>query len=351
MKNLTSGPLILTRDTRLVDELQRLCAAASVTPLLVREPELVRRPWPTSSCVLVGDDWASAISELDLDRRDDVVLVAHAPETAAVWQRAVLVRADHVAVLPDAQRWLVDWLAETRDRDAGTGVAVGVMGARGGAGSSVFASALALAAAEGRQTVLIDADPLGGGIDLIVGCEHVPGLRWDDLRETQGRVSGSALRAALPVHEGLAVLSARSYGTPEPHQVRDLVGTARRGADLVVVDLARRLDEPMITLAGALDVIVIVTTAEVRAIAGARHIVAALEGTCSDLRVVVRASRRQTLIMEDIVGSLGVPIAGVTSTRPSLQRSLDEGLGPLLLAGERRTMRRTVAALTSARTR
>ena len=29
----------------------------------------------------------------------------------------------------------------------------------------------------GQKTLLLDADPLGGGLDLVVGCEEVPGLR------------------------------------------------------------------------------------------------------------------------------------------------------------------------------
>jgi secretion/DNA translocation related CpaE-like protein len=349
MKPLPAGPLILTRDAELADELQRLCAAAAVTPILVSEPEQARRPWSSSACVLMGEDCAGDLSELDLDRRDDVVLVARAPETAAVWQRAVSVRADHVAVLPDAQRWLVDWLAETRDRDSATGVSVGVMGARGGAGSSVFAASLALTAASDHQTVLIDADPLGGGLELLVGCERVPGLRWDDLRETQGRVSGAALRAALPVHEGLAVLSARGYGAPDLSQVRELLDTASRGADLVVLDLARRLDDPMVELVAALDVVIVVTTPEIRAVAGATHVIRVLDGCCSDLRLAVRTSRLSSLVVDDLVASLDVPLAAVVPTRRSLQRSLDDGHGPLLTAHERRTMRRVAKSLAATR--
>src|SRR5262249_57553694 len=52
------------------------------------------------------------------------------------------------------------------------GRVVVVLGGRGGAGASVLAAGLAVTAARaGLQTVLVDADPLGGGVDLAVGWD------------------------------------------------------------------------------------------------------------------------------------------------------------------------------------
>ena len=64
---------------------------------------------------------------------------------------------------------------------------------RGGAGASVFATALAQTAAD---ALLVDADPCGGGIDLVLGCERETGLRWPDLTLQGGRLSYTALRDA-----------------------------------------------------------------------------------------------------------------------------------------------------------
>src|SRR4051812_32207653 len=110
------GPLIVTRDLSVLDELQRLCAGAALLPSVIDEPALIRRAWKSAPAVLIGEDCAAEVAALQLPTRDEVVLVAHAPESAAVWQHGVSVRADHVAVLPDASAWLVDWLAVTRDR-------------------------------------------------------------------------------------------------------------------------------------------------------------------------------------------------------------------------------------------
>ena len=53
-----------------------------------------------------------------------------------------------------------------------------VVGARGGAGASSLAVALAQSSAqEGKRTVLLDADELGGGIDLVLGAEGHRGVR------------------------------------------------------------------------------------------------------------------------------------------------------------------------------
>ncbi len=72
-------------------------------------------------------------------------------------------------------------------------------GGRGGAGASVLAGGLAVTAARrGLRTLLIDADPLGGGVDLVLGWESLDGLRWPSLSQASGRVQPAALVDALP---------------------------------------------------------------------------------------------------------------------------------------------------------
>ena len=90
---------------------------------------------------------------------------------------------------------------------------VAVGGSCGGAGASTVATALALAAAPG--VLLVDADPWGGGLDLLLGAERADGLRWPDLTGLRGRVAGDALLAALPevrrrARAGLVAGGARS---------------------------------------------------------------------------------------------------------------------------------------------
>ena len=90
-------------------------------------------------------------------------------------------------------------------RSCRTGPLIAVTGGRGGGGASVFAAALAQCAGE---ALLVDLDGCGGGIDLLMGGESAPGLRWPDLSVRAGRLNWTAVRDALPRCNGVTVLSA-----------------------------------------------------------------------------------------------------------------------------------------------
>lgn len=116
-----------------------------------------------------------------------------------------------------------------------------VAGACGGVGASVLASAVALRGERaGRRTVLVDACPLGGGLDVTVGVEQQRGLRWPQLAGLSGQPDGAAILARLPGYDGVPVLSHDRTGPPGPDCVV-VAGVARAFADvcdLVVVDLS-----------------------------------------------------------------------------------------------------------------
>ena len=107
---------------------------------------------------------------------------------AADWEAAIAVGAQHVVTLPAQDGDLMAELSDAAEaaRDGGRrGAVVAVIGGRGGAGASVFATALAQSAPD---ALLIDADPWGGGIDLVLGSEAE---QWSALAR-----SGAAGRAA-----------------------------------------------------------------------------------------------------------------------------------------------------------
>jgi hypothetical protein len=66
---------------------------------------------------------------------------------------------------------------------------------------------LALTLGADRNTLLVDADPLGAGIDRVLGMESIDGIRWDALHHTTGRLSARSLREALPRRNGVSVLT------------------------------------------------------------------------------------------------------------------------------------------------
>lgn len=327
-------PLVVTADADLADAMGRLCAAASVTPDTVQtgDVEALRRYWRFAPCVVVGIDGADAVSDAGLDRRPGVVLVGGDPDSADTWRRAVAIGAEQVVAATSAQSWLVRWLAESVEGPADRSLAVGVVGGRGGAGVSTLCAAVAVrAAATGRRVILVDADPLAGGLDLVLGCEAEEGLRWADVAVTRGQVSADALRSALPRASGVSVLSwDRSPPvSAAPNVVHSLVTAARRGSDLVVVDLPRRLDGVASEALSACDMVLLLCPADVRAAAGAGQLLAALRSLCADIRLVVRPGPGTDVSPDSLADHLGVPLLGSWPTRRSLERTVNEGLGPL----------------------
>ena len=81
---------------------------------------------------------------------------------------------------------------------ASPGLVVGVVGGAGGAGATTLACALAQVAAARASTLLVDADPLGPGLDRVLGMEDLAGVRWDGLCQTAGRLGARALREGVP---------------------------------------------------------------------------------------------------------------------------------------------------------
>ena len=149
-------------------------------------------------------------AQRSLPRRGGVVLVGQAEPGPADFQAAIAIGAQQVITLPAQDGELVAELSDAAEaalQDGPRGEVVAVIAGRGGAGASVFATALAQTASEAREALLIDADPWSGGIDLVLGIEADPGLRWPDLTLQGGRLNYAALREALPRHRGVSVLS------------------------------------------------------------------------------------------------------------------------------------------------
>ena len=327
-------PLVVTADPETTASIARLCAAASVTPdvLTPADADKIRLSWRTAPCVVVGADSADAVAALALGRRPAVVLLGGDPSSADTWRRAVVLGAVDVVAAAQASHRLVRWLAESVEGPTERSVAVGLIGARGGAGVSTLSAALAVrAAAHGRRVFLVDADPLGGGLDLLLGCEDEDGLRWSDVVVTRGQVSSDALRSALPRAHGVPVLSwGRTPPSPvAPHAVHSMLTAARRGSDLVVVDVPRRLDGVAGEVLLACDVVALVCPADVRAAAGAGQLLPTLRSVCGDVRLVVRTGAATDVTADGLADHLALPLLGVWPTRRGLERSVDEGLGPV----------------------
>ncbi|MGH3098694.1 MAG: septum site-determining protein Ssd [Streptosporangiales bacterium] len=328
-----SKPLLVTDDQVLVDEVLRLAAAAGSAVELVPSPGAARASWRATSLVLLGDDAAEEAVRLRLPPRPGIVLVGRqtAADDKTIFERAVHVGAGQVAILPEAEQWLVNQIADATEVPGHESTTICVLGGRGGAGASTVAASLALAGMRmGLHSLLVDGDPLGGGIDLVLGGEDTAGLRWPDLANARGRVSGSALREALPCLEELTVLSwDRGDRLDLPVEAMSAVlGAAARGSDLVVVDLPRRIDEATAEALARCMVALLVVPAEVRAIASASRVAAAAASHAADLRLLVRGPAPSGLTADVAATSLGLPLAGFVRREPGIEAALDRGEPP-----------------------
>jgi secretion/DNA translocation related CpaE-like protein len=186
---------------------------------------------------------------------------------------------------------------------------------------------------DGGQGLLIDCDPLGGGIDLTLGTEEDPGLRWPELRLTGGRVAASALRSALPGKSGrhgrLTVLSCEGDGPgPEPGAVAAVVEAGRRAGETVVCDLPRQFTGTTCAALDRSDLAVLVVPAEVRACASAQRVARRMVDRGVAVRMVVRGPAPSGLRGAEIAEVVGVPLLATMRPEPGLAAALDRGSFP-----------------------
>ncbi|MDJ1131899.1 septum site-determining protein Ssd [Streptomyces iconiensis] len=348
--------LIVTEDEELLDDLLRLCAAAGAEAEVAHgAPEYGAgwaswsgaASWQRAPLVLVGDDCAASAGFAGPDdtgpgaalRRPGVLLVGRDLDDSGVWQRGARIGAEGVVVLPDAESWLAGRIADAAEGVGRPALTVGVIGGRGGAGASTLACALAVTAARaGERTMLIDGDPLGGGLDVLLGGERTEGLRWPAFAESRGRVGGAALAESLPSLHDLSVLSwDRGDSVLIPADaMKSVLSAARRRGGVVVVDLPRRVDESVAEALVQLDVGLAVVPAELRAVAAAHRMASRVQMVLRDLRAVVRtpggpdgsAGYGPGLDDEEVARLLSLPLAGELPWERGLLEAIDRGMPP-----------------------
>ncbi|WP_037574647.1 septum site-determining protein Ssd [Phaeacidiphilus oryzae] len=328
----SAGPLVVSEDERLLESVLRLCAAAGAEPRVVRGAPPPRQEWSAAGLVLVGDDVAGRLS--GIARRPGVLLVGRDLDDQEVWRRGVGIGADHVVFLPDGEAWLLDRIADAAEGVGPQALTVAVLGGRGGAGASTLACGLAVTAArEGHRAVLVDGDPLGGGADVLLGAEAEEGLRWPDLAGSRGRVNAVELERALPCGRGLPDLRVLSWdrgdvlGVPA-EAVRTVLGAARRRGGVVVLDLPRRLDEAVGEALEQADLALLVVPAELRAMAAAGRVAAAVRMRLRDLRAVVRCPPGCGMDGDEVARGLRLPLAGELAAEPGIEADLERGRPP-----------------------
>jgi cellulose biosynthesis protein BcsQ len=176
---------------------------------------------------------------------------------------------------------------------------VAVFGGCGGAGASTVAAGLARSALHsGRTVVLVDGDPLGGGLETILADDLTTGRHRP---ETGGRETGLSL-----------LTCARPDGTPIPP---DSMGHALRAmapsAELIVVDLPRTLgDSTRLAAAYATHCLLVAPVAE-RALVSAHRTLTQLGPLGPRPGLVARLPARDLLSPQRLAELLRLPLSGV----------------------------------------
>ncbi|MEU8173515.1 septum site-determining protein Ssd [Microbispora hainanensis] len=323
-------PLAITDDQELLDDLLRIAAAAGVELDVAHAAAQARPHWTRAPLVVVGGDLADDLAATGPPPRQNVVVVTRTAVDPDMWRRCVAVGAHTVLELPEAERLLVEEFGDAAEPVTRAGTVLCVAGGKGGAGATVLAASLALTASRrGLRTLLVDADPLGGGVDVLLGQEEAQGARWPDVVGREGRVSFAALQEALPTFGELTVLSAhRGEPVRIPREaMRVVLDAAQRGCDLVVVDVPRHLGEGEAEALARAAATIVVVPADLRGALAAAQTVTLLRPGTGDLRLVVRAG---TLDPEVVAASLSVPCAGVLPEVRGLVETLDRGDPPPL---------------------
>lgn len=324
-----TAPLLVSADPLLVADVQRLCAAAGVVPEVVCDSVHAMRLWTAAPVVLVGDDCAPALAAASPPRRHRVHVLGRAPVGDVLFRDALGLGAETVAALPASETWLVELLTDIGDGGAAPGVTIGVIGGSGGAGATVFAAALAQMATSSGRVLLVDADPIGAGIDRVLGLEAADGVRWDSMLQTTGRLSSRSLREALPHADRLSVLT---WPTDRPASLqafamREVLSAGRRGFDAVVVDLPRHRDPVVEETISRCDHVVLVSTLTVPGVSAAARVAHRLPEATPARHLVTRGSRAG-VTPESVSRLLRIPLLATMGDQRGLDEAINLGAGP-----------------------
>jgi secretion/DNA translocation related CpaE-like protein len=207
---------------------------------------------------------------------------------------------------------------------------LGILGGCGGAGASSLCATIVAVAARGSGVtpVLVDLDTIGGGLDVALGAETVPGARWSGLHAAGGRLDPEQLLEGLPRWQSVPFLACDGHVAPSPQAVRSVLRAAREIGP-IVVDLGRA---PTSARAAALEwisALVIVVPSEIRAVTAAAAILAAAvdDGFGGLTRVVVREDS-PVLRARRIADVLDLELAGSMAPDRGLRAGRDRGIDP-----------------------
>ncbi|MGA8988350.1 septum site-determining protein Ssd [Aeromicrobium sp.] len=331
-------PLIVTSDETLLDDSLRWCAAVGVVAEVAPDVTGARRSWRQAPVVIVGEDLAHQLAAADLPRREHVLLVVRDVER---WWHDAISLGVSVVCAPQEEGRILEALATALD-GRGEACLVSMVGGSGGVGASTLAVSTGLAARRrGLRTLLFDADPLGGRLEVLLGAEATDGLRWHDFDATRGRLSAGSLADVLPVHDGVSSLSWNAADLAVlPQAVAPVLTAAVRGFDLVVADVPRHLDATGSDILGRSVLTVLVVAEDMCGLSAARQVLGRAQQVASSI-AVISVARHGGIGPAAVSEVLGLPVLARHRVDRRMRSAVDRGFGP----GRSRAARRTATTL------
>ena len=319
-----------TVDPELLEQVLATAAAAAVEPAVVTGVDGLRPHWSSAAVVVIGVELAAAVAAAGFERRPEVYVagVAADHEALCAWSGPL---GAAVVVLPDSAGWLTASMADLARHRRGRGRLVAVLGGSGGVGASTWAAGLAITAAHrDLATALVDADPLGGGLDLLMGAERSAGWRWSRLAGARGHLGD--LSAQLPSAGGVDLLSVgRSEpgdpGPPGAEQLSAVLRSMSRSHELTVVDLPRFPDWIARDVCRQADVVVVLARADVRGVSATRAVLDRLVDAPGP-GLVVRTRRTGVVTARAVAEGLGLVLLGTVADDNAVRLAAERGDPP-----------------------
>lgn len=274
----------------ITDRPQELPDVPETAHALVLSPgEVTESEWVRATLIVVDDAGIDELAPRDLPAHENIVVIGTDLDDAGIYPRAEALGAHAVHVLPqDESRLVTDMAAAIH---AGTTI-IAVTGGCGGAGASTMAAAIAQEASRtGRDTLLLDADPMGGGIT--------------------DRIDFSA---PTNTPGGFAPLAILSFERDEetvlpPGSVADLLTTALPDYQVIVVDCPRHPDAAAIEALHRADTTLVVTPISPRALAGTRRVLHWISRFTSQTRLITTNPTSENMAGTAFADQLATPLA------------------------------------------
>lgn len=319
-----SDVLLICSEPESLDHLSALASATQATAEVSTARGTPVSMWRRAAVVVIGVEELAAVLRAGWPRRENVVIYGYADPSH--WQAALALGAEAVIEPPGEPGWLADRLTQVRP-DQTDGVVVGLIGCRGGAGASVFACAMALAAVRaGHRPYLLDLDPWGCGLPVILGVDSMSGLTWDQVSAGTGRIPATSLQNTISEVEGIALVG---WGEPDETVpaagvVGAVVDAARSCTPITLVDLSRSVSPARREALARCDRVLMVVPADVRSVRAAARLAKGLP----QCEVIVRGPNPGGLVVADISQALGLPVLAAVAAERGLDARLERGEPP-----------------------